>query len=249
MVDAVLEVLAVMEAVLLTVLEEVRNWPPGGPEEVLDEVSDWKGTVEPDGSVVDEVVRVTEVDDVKNWPPGGPVVELTELVLSVGSQSSPPSVGVATVMVAVLVLEVDAVLLTVLEEVRNWPPGGPEEVLDEEATVLLEERTPVDDCPGGVEEPLGGAVDEAAREVLAELGGTLPAEDLETLLTVLEDVDDCPAGGADDCPPGGLELVDDCPPGGVEEPLGGAVDEALREVVAEPGGTLPLLTELEDVRN
>ncbi|UKZ63240.1 uncharacterized protein TrAtP1_004469 [Trichoderma atroviride] len=125
--------------------------------------------------------------------------------------------------------------------------------------------TPVDDCPGGVEEPFGGAVDEAVREVLAELGGTLPVEDLETLLTVLEDVnwppggvedvDDCPAGGADDCPPGGTERVDDCPPGGVEEPFGGAVDEAVREVVAELGGTLPvedletLLAVLEEVKN
>lgn len=164
-------------------------------------------------------------------------------------------------------------------------------MLDEEAAVLLEDPMPVDDCPGGVEEPLGGAVDEAVREVVAELGGTLPVEDLLPLLTVLEDVknwppggvddvddwplggvgyaDDCPAGGVedvknwppggveevDDCPPGGTEPVDDFPPGEVDEPLGGAVDEAVREVVAEPGGTLrvedelPLLTELEDVKN
>lgn len=57
---------AVLLAVLLTVLE-VRNCPPGGPEEVLDEeVSDWKGTVELDASVVDEAVELVGVDDVKN---------------------------------------------------------------------------------------------------------------------------------------------------------------------------------------
>lgn len=173
--------------------------------------------------------------------------------------------------------------------------------------MLLEEPMPVDDdCPGGVEEPFGGAVDEAVREVLAELGGTLPVEDTEPLLTVLEevknwppggvedvddwplggvdlvdcpaggvdDVDDCPPGGeedvtnwppggveeVDDCPPGGVEPVDDWPPGGVEErepvddcpPAGGAVDEAVREVVAELGGRPPVedtLPGLEDVTN
>lgn len=51
---------AVLLAVLLTVLEEVKNCPPGGPEEV----SDWKGTMELEDAVVDEAV--TEVDDVKN---------------------------------------------------------------------------------------------------------------------------------------------------------------------------------------
>lgn len=86
------------------------------------------------------------------------------------------------------VLVVDEVLLTLLEEVRNWPPGGPEEVLDEEAAVLLEEPVPVDDSPEVVEDPLGGAVDEAVPDVVAELGGMLPVEDEVPLLTVLEDV-------------------------------------------------------------
>jgi hypothetical protein len=114
-------------------------------------------------------------------------------------------------------------------------------VLDEEAAVLLEDLTPVDDCPV-VEEPLGGAVDEAVREVVEELGGTLPVEDLLPLLTVLEDVKNWPPGGVDDVedwPPGGVGYADDCPAGGAEDvtnwPPGG-----VEEVDCPPGGTEPV---------
>lgn len=88
-------------------------------------------------------------------------------------------------------MEDEVPLLTVLEDVKNWPPGG------------VEEPVPVDDCPpGGVEEPV--PVDDWPP------GGVepVPVDDPPGGVEERVPVEDCPPGGVED-PAGGPLLVDE----------------------------------------
>lgn len=69
-----------------------------------------------------------------NTPPD--VVELTRLLLLLGSPvGSQSSVSVGTEMVAEVVEEPPMDV----DDVRNWPPGGPEEVVEETVPEVLAE--------------------------------------------------------------------------------------------------------------
>lgn len=251
--------------VVVELLEEVTNWPPGGPEEVVgsqsspssvvlgvleldvrgsdvveavfddgpvgkdvvedapvveeeslavvdeespEEVLDWKGRVELDVSVVDEVLAVDDAVDLVNWVTDEEVVEETPSVeveltgsLVVGSQSSVSGGAV----VEETPMEV--------EDVKNCPPGGPEEVVDAVPEVL----------------PLVDWVD------------TLPVVD-EVLLTLLE-VRNWPPGGPEEV----VEAVDEMPSVEVElvEPL------LVESQSSGSGGAVveETLVEVEDVKN
>lgn len=122
--------------------------------------------------VVVVVVALAGTLPVELWVFVSVAVEL----LSVGSQSSPPSVAVAAVKVAVLELDVieavfvgpegvveevpdwkgtmelEVPVVVVVDDITNWPPGGPEEVLDEEAMVLLSVGSQSSVSGGAVEE-------------------------------------------------------------------------------------------------
>jgi hypothetical protein len=184
-----------------TEADDVRNWPPGGPDDV-DEVAELVAELveeaavdeavgeTPDGLVVDEEAPVedeepllTVLEEVRNWPPGG--LEVDDAVADVdeepagGADDEEAAVldAVTVVLLVVpeevervdtLAVEDEAPLLTALEDVRNWPPGGAD---DDEAAVL-----------------------EAVREVLTELPGVVERVDTfevaeeATLLTLADEV-------------------------------------------------------------
>lgn len=78
-------------------------------------------------------------------------------------------------------MEDEAPLLTVVEEVKNWPPGGVEDVLEAVPEVDEEERD-------------AGIDDEAVREVVDAVLEMLP-ELVDRVVDTLPEVVEEPAGG------------------------------------------------------
>lgn len=88
--------------------------------------------------------------------------EVDEVALGVGSSvGSQSSVSVGTELVAEAVVEEPPMEV---DDVRNWPPGGPEEVVEEAVPGVLAELV-----EEAVPEVLAEVVEEAVPEVLAEV--------------------------------------------------------------------------------